>query len=50
MDKYQESIFFFFNGIKEYDKLNKKQIAKYKYPWNMFLYAIYNYTKELNHY
>jgi hypothetical protein len=48
MDAYQESIFYFFNGIKEYKKLNKKQIAKYKYPWNMFLYAIYNYTKELN--
>jgi ankyrin repeat protein len=48
MDKYQDAIECASYLLTLYDKLTKKQIAQYDYPWNMFLYAFYNYTKELD--
>ena len=48
MDKYQDAISSASYLLELYDKLTKKQIAQYDYPWNMFLYAFYNYTKELD--
>jgi hypothetical protein len=48
MDKYQDAISSASYLLTLYDKLTKKQIAQYDYPWNMFLYAFYNYTKELD--
>jgi hypothetical protein len=41
MDKYQDAIECASYLLTLYDKLTKKQIAQYDYPWNMFLYAFY---------
>ena len=40
MDKYQDAISSASYLLELYDKLTKKQIAQYDYPWNMFLYAL----------